>query len=67
MDNRETFNRKLSQIWQEKKNNYQALSIIVLAIDDFREINSQRGEIFGDNLLAQLSKKLLEISEETSL
>ena len=67
LDNRETFNRKLSQIWQEKKNNYQALSIIVLAIDDFREINSQRGEIFGDNLLAQLSKKLLEISEETSL
>ncbi|HOP21691.1 MAG TPA: diguanylate cyclase [Gammaproteobacteria bacterium] len=62
-DNRETFNRKLSQIWQEKKNNYQALSIIVLAIDDFRGINSQRGEIFGDNLLAQLSKKLLEISE----
>jgi diguanylate cyclase (GGDEF)-like protein len=43
----------------------QSLSIILLDIDDFKQVNDEHGHLFGDDVLIQISQVLVENSRET--
>lgn len=58
---RRYFFQKGESLWQQAKDNNQSLSLAVLNIDNFKEINDQYGNVFADTIL----KKVAEIFNKT--
>ncbi len=52
---RRYFFQKGEELWQQAKDNSQSLSMAVLNIDDFKNINDQYGNVFADSILKKIS------------
>jgi len=58
---RRYFFQKGEELWQQAKDNNQSLSVAVLNIDDFKEVNDHYGNVFADTIL----KKVADIFNKT--
>lgn len=63
LDNREMFNKTLKKIWKFKTDSYEALSVVVVSINKFDELNEMWGSQFSDNLLIQVSRQILSLKQ----
>ncbi len=65
--NRRHFNRKLKQEVYRSKRYHNHLSLIIIDIDDFKEINDRYGHQEGDRVLKQLARLFEDTCRESDI
>lgn len=65
--NRNYFMKIIDKHIAEYKNNKKKFSILVIDIDEFKDINDSMGHNFGDNLLIEISSRILSLVKDNSL
>lgn len=65
--NRRAFNKLLSSVKKEAKNNLQSLGILLLDVDYFKELNDTYGHLSGDKILKNLTEIMMESAGENSV
>lgn len=60
LPNRFSFNNNFEQI----KDKYEKIAILLLDLDNFKEYNDIKGHSFGDNILKKLAEKLSKLQNE---
>lgn len=58
LDNRHVFNESLNQLWTECQKELLSLSMLIIDIDHFKNINDTYGHPVGDDVLIQIAKEL---------
>lgn len=61
LPNRRLFHDRLSQALNRAKRNEKLVGIMFLDLDHFKDINDTLGHLFGDRLLQEVTKRLLEL------
>jgi diguanylate cyclase (GGDEF)-like protein/PAS domain S-box-containing protein len=61
LPNRRLFHDRLSQSLNRAKRNEKLVGIMFLDLDHFKDINDTLGHLFGDRLLQEVTKRLLEL------
>lgn len=64
LPNRTLFNDRLSQAIINAKRESESLTVYLIDIQNFKEINNALGHIAGDIILREISKRLLRIADE---
>lgn len=56
--NRRSFNARLETIWRQAKRHLKPVGLLIVDLDDFKNINDTCGHQFGDNALAHVATVL---------
>lgn len=67
LSNRVAFDKSLKKLLHKCKNNNEQLAILYLNIDLFKQINDTLGHAIGDELIKQISSRLLKVSIQERL
>ncbi|MDH5203747.1 MAG: sensor domain-containing diguanylate cyclase, partial [Nitrospirota bacterium] len=65
LPNRQLFNDRFALALAQTKRNDQKLAVMILDLDNFKEVNDSRGHITGDHLLKDVGKKLSGLLRKT--
>jgi diguanylate cyclase (GGDEF)-like protein len=60
MPNRDAFNRKLSDILVVASENKNKLGIVLIDLDNFKEVNDTRGHEVGDDVLKEMAERFTQ-------
>ena len=67
LPNRRAFNIRLDEEWNRARRYGNALSMIMLDLDDFKLVNDTHGHLVGDRLLARTAGAIRSICRQTDL
>lgn len=59
INNRRAFYDKAATVWNVSQRNNRALSLILLDIDQFKQVNDVHGHAFGDEVLTTVSRAMM--------
>ncbi len=65
--NRKFFSKALKQKFEQAKKNNTELSLLILDVDYFSEINRNSGQVFGDFVLNEIAARLTSNTEDFAL
>jgi diguanylate cyclase (GGDEF)-like protein len=67
MLNRDHFHERLEEILGETDEGNTPLSLLILDLDRFKEVNDTLGHLFGDELLQQIGSRIIEATPDAEL